>query len=175
MSNERVRERRRRSVADADVPSDWVDRELADSVFRDERLGKRLRSLLQQLSSSPGGSIPLVCQEWANTKAAYRFLDNDRVSEAEIQAGHFESTRGRCAATGGPVLVLHDTTEFSYKREDIEAVGKTRIGVAGADYKGRLRYYTGCGILMHSSLVVTTEGLPLGLAAIKFWSLVILQ
>ena len=23
---------------------------------------------------------------------------------------------------------------------------------------------------MHSSLVVTTEGLPLGLAAIKFWS-----
>ena len=170
MSNERVRERRRRSVADADVPSDWVDRELADSVFRDERLGKRLRSLLQQLSSSPGGSIPLVCQEWANTKAAYRFLDNDRVSEAEILAGHFASTRDRCAATGGPVLVLHDTTEFSYKREDIEAVGKTRIGVAGADYKGLLRYYTGCGILTQSSLVVTTEGLPLGLAAIKFWS-----
>lgn len=28
--------------------------------------------------------------------------------------------------------MLHDTTEFSYKREDIEAVGKTRIGIAGA-------------------------------------------
>jgi hypothetical protein len=27
-----------------------------------------------------------------------------------------------------------------------------------------------CGILMHSSLAVTTEGLPLGLGAIKFWS-----
>ena len=34
----------------------------------------------------------------------------------------------------------------------------------------RPRYYTGCGILMHSSLAVTTEGLPLGLTAIKFWS-----
>jgi hypothetical protein len=27
-----------------------------------------------------------------------------------------------------------------------------------------------CGILMHSSLAVTTEGLPLGLTAIKFWT-----
>jgi len=31
-------------------------------------------------------------------------------------------------------------------------------------------HHTTCGILMHSSLAVTTEGLPLGLAAIKFWS-----
>ena len=29
---------------------------------------------------------------------------------------------------------------------------------------------TACGILMHSSLAVTTDGLPLGLTAIKFWS-----
>jgi len=27
-----------------------------------------------------------------------------------------------------------------------------------------------CGILMHSSLAVTTDGLPLGLAAIKLWT-----
>ncbi len=70
----------------------------------------------------------------------------------------------------GTILVLHDTTEFSYQREDIEAVGKTRMGIAGADYRGRRRYYTGCGVLMHSSLAATTEGLPLGLTAIKFWS-----
>jgi hypothetical protein len=31
-------------------------------------------------------------------------------------------------------------------------------------------FWTVCGILMHSSLAVTTEGLPLGLAAIKFWT-----
>ncbi|MCX8566027.1 MAG: hypothetical protein ON057_000754 [Glomeribacter sp. 1016415] len=30
--------------------------------------------------------------------------------------------------------------------------------------------YTACGILMHSSLVVTIQGVPLGLAAIKFWT-----
>ncbi|WP_244607792.1 IS4/Tn5 family transposase DNA-binding protein [Bradyrhizobium vignae] len=57
-----------------------------------------------------GQSIPLVCQDWANTKAAYRFFSNDRVSEADILAGHFQSTRDRAAATEGLVLVLHDTT-----------------------------------------------------------------
>jgi hypothetical protein len=40
----------------------------------------------------------------------------------------------------------------------------------GRDKAGRLRSHTVCGILMHSSLAVTSEGLPLGLAAIKFWT-----
>jgi|ERR1039457_3594033 hypothetical protein len=92
MPNRQVRARQRQSVADANARDDWLDRELGDCAFNDERLGKRFRSLLGQLSSSPGGSIPLVCQDWANTKAAYRFLDNDRVSEAQILAGHFEAT-----------------------------------------------------------------------------------
>lgn len=35
---------------------------------------------------------------------------------------------------------------------------------------GRLRHHALCGILMHSSLAVTTEGLPLGLSAVKFWN-----
>ena len=164
------RARRRRTVAEAKTGEEWVDRELAGATFADERLGKRFRALLGQLSSSPGDAIPLVCQDWANTKAAYRFLDNERVNEADILAGHFQATRDRVAATNEPLLVLHDTTEFSYQREDIEAVGKTRIHVAGAYQDGTPRFYTACGILMHSSLAVTTEGLPLGLTAIKFWS-----
>jgi len=117
-----------------------------------------------------GQSIPLVCQDWANTKAAYRFFSNDRVSEADILAGHFQSTRDRTAATGGLVLVLHDTTEFTYQRESSEAIGVTKSINSGRDKAGRLRSHTVCGILMHSSLAVTTAGLPLGLAAVKFWT-----
>ena len=45
--------------------------------------------------------------------------------------------------------------------------GKTN---SGKDKAGRSRIHTVCGILMHSSLAVTTDGLPLGLCAIKFWS-----
>ena len=76
----------------------WFDRELAGCSFADERLSKRLRKLLAQLASAVGQSIPLVCQDWANTKAAYRFFSNDRVSEADILAGHFQSTRERAIA-----------------------------------------------------------------------------
>jgi Transposase DNA-binding len=148
----------------------WFDRELAGCSFADERLNKRLRKLVAQIGSAMGQSIPLVCQDWANTKAAYRFFSNERVSEADILAGHFQSTRDRRVATDGPVLVLHDTTEFTYQREKSGAVGITKSINSGRDKAGRLRSHTVCGILMHASLAVTTEGLPLGLAAVKFWT-----
>ena len=64
----------------------WLDGELAGCSLADERLNKRLRKLLAQIGSAMGQSIPLVCQDWANTKAAYRFFSNDRVSEAQAGA-----------------------------------------------------------------------------------------
>jgi len=151
------------------VPA-WVERELAGCAFQDARLGKRFRTLLTRLGSSIGESIPLVCQDWANTKAAYRFFSNERVSEGDILAGHFQSTRDRFAATDGPVLILHDTTEFSYQREDPGLIGMITSSNCGRDSTGKARMRTLCGILMHSSLAVTTEGLPLGLTAVKFWT-----
>ena len=117
-----------------------------------------------------GQSIPLCCRDWANTKAAYRFLSNPRVSEADILAGHFDSTRERLAAIDGMVFVLHDTTEFTYQREATEAIGVTKSVNSGRDKVGRVRSHTVCGILMHSSLALTSEGLPLGLTAAKFWT-----
>jgi hypothetical protein len=111
-----------------------------------------------------------VCQDWANTKAAYRFFSNNRVSEAQILAGHFQATGERFAATEGTILVLQDTTEFTFQRERPEAVGITYRVNSGKDKAGRTRMHTVCGLLMHTSLVVTTEGLPLGLSAVKFWS-----
>ena len=68
------------------------------------------------------------------------------------------------------MLILHDTTEFSYQREKPELVGTTKSINCGRDEVGRSRLRTICGIMMHSSLAVTTEGLSLGLAAIKFWT-----
>src|ERR1051325_6586969 len=79
----------------------WIDQELAGCRFADARLGKRFLMLMEQLSEGIGRTIP----DWAATKAAYRFLDNDRVSEAEILAGHFQATRLRFDAVKGPVLV----------------------------------------------------------------------
>ena len=148
----------------------WIDREIAGCRFADERLGRRLRELLVRMAGAMGGSIPLACQDWAATKAAYRFFANDRVSEGEILSGHFRSTRDRAAGISGPVMVLHDTTEFSYRRRRPERVGQTCRVNSGKDKQGRYRQHTVCGLLMHASLAVTAEGLPLGLAAVKFWT-----
>jgi Transposase DNA-binding len=144
--------------------------ELAGCQFKDARVERRFRKLVRQLARKTGYSIPVACQDWANTKAAYRFFSNRQVSEAGILAGHFQATGERAASVDGPILILHDTTEFSFARESPAAIGMTNTSFTGRDKKGRPRQHTVCGILMHSSLAVTTDGLPLGLAAIKFWS-----
>jgi hypothetical protein len=142
-----------------------IDEELAACPRPDQRLRQRLQQLLQRFSSGLGESIPLACQDWAHTKAAYRFFSHERVTEQDILDGHWQATQQRFAAINGPVLGLHDTTEFGFHRRRIK-------GVRALYRYSRARRgdLTLCGMLMHSSLVVTTEGLPLGLAAVKFWT-----
>src|SRR5262245_9754182 len=146
---------------------EWVKTEGAGGEVGDRRLGRRFEKVVAALSGRLGSSLSVACQDWANTKAAYRFLANERVSEREILAGHFQATRDRAAATEGPLLVLHDTTEFSFTRRNGAAIGLLRKlpiqSACGAQV-------VVCGILMHSSLVVTTDGVPLGLGAIKLWT-----
>jgi len=148
----------------------WFEEELSGCRLGDGRLDRRLRQLVERMEVGFGESIPLACQDWAGTKAAYRFFSNGRVSEDEILRGHFEATRRRFAASDGPVLVLHDTTEFTWKRTRSEAVGFTTKVDSRKDKRGRPRMHTVCGLLMHSSMATTTDGLPLGMAAAKFWS-----
>ncbi len=148
-----------------------IDEEVVGGKFNDSRLDRRFAILLEQLGGSVGQTIPFSCEDWANTKAAYRFISNPKVNEADILSGHFGCTQNRFGRLDGLALVLHDTTEFSYKRENVAAIGITKSVQAGhpkAD--GRRRNHTVCGIMMHSSLVVTPEGLPLGLAAVAFWT-----
>ena len=119
-----------------------VDQELAGCRFRDNRLGQRLRKLLTHMAGAIGGSLPLACQDWANTKAAYRFLSNPKVSDDEILQGHFQATRTRFAAFGGPILVIQDTTELSYERAQPERIGATRRVNSGREKEGRYRMHT---------------------------------
>ena len=93
----------------------WVENEFQESHFADLRIRKRVYMFVEQLAGSFGQTIPLACQDWANTKAAYRLLDNSRVEEGAILAGHFQATAARASAQEGLLLVLHDTTEFVYK------------------------------------------------------------
>ncbi len=149
----------------------WIEEEIAGSKFKDRRLGTRFHTIIKTLSAGDGKTIPQVCEDWASTKALYRFLSNEKVEESEILEGHFAQTFKRIVAAEGPVLVLHDTCEFSYKRDDPEAIGFTRTGQVLSTIKSpKKQVYKVCGVLMHASLAVTSEGLPLGLTSARYWS-----
>ena len=126
--------------------------------------------MLEQFSNRVGGSIPFACQDWANAKAAYRLLSSERVTEQAILAGHFAATRKRSDNGDSPLLILHDTTTFTYNRADVSAVGITHRSFTKRNRDGLPQHYVVCGLQMHSSMVVTPEGLPLGLAFVHFWT-----
>lgn len=148
----------------------WSAGEIDETAFADIRLGRRLGEIVKRVGDHIGESVPYACDDWASTKAAYRFLSNPRVSESDILAGHFGATAKRFAASSGTVLLIQDTTEFNYPRERPEHVGYTKSVNSGRDKSGRVRHHTLCGILMHSCLAVTADGLALGLPAVKFWT-----
>jgi len=149
-----------------------IFQEVEESGFADARLGARFKKLVNQFSENIGAGISVACEDWANAKAAYRFLSNSRIGEDDILSGHFKSTRRRFELLDETVLILHDTTEFSYKRKDARPIGilkKLPKSSTMKDVYGE-KYVTTCGILMHSSLAVTLSGVPLGLTAVKFWT-----
>jgi hypothetical protein len=136
----------------------WIEEEVGGGLFSDLRLKERAAILVGQIFTKIGESIPVACQDRANAKAAYRFFDNDSVSEDHILSGHLQATEERIAACDEPVLFLHDTTEHCFKRE---------AGAMGRD--GKRNKITVRRILMHSSMAFTPDALPLGMTSIKFW------
>jgi hypothetical protein len=157
-------------IASTAPAHNWIKQETDDTRFKDLRLARRCTKLLGMMSAGLGQSIPFACQDWASTKAAYRFLDNDQMDEAQILAGHFRATRDRLAQFGQTVLLLHDTCEFSFQRKKDSQLGLIGYASFGRDRLDQLKHFTVRGLLMHSTLALTLDGLPLGLAAIKFWT-----
>jgi len=152
------------------MEKNWVETETAGCDLGDVRLNRRLEAMLGALGERPRKSLPTAFQDWSNTKAAYRFFSNGNVSEDKILEGHFAASALRIRATDSPILILQDTTEFSFKRSDPEKVGFTGISTGRKQSEGRHQKHAVCGLLMHASLAITPEGLPLGLTAAKFWS-----
>ncbi|MEK1854655.1 MAG: transposase DNA-binding-containing protein [Phyllobacterium sp.] len=109
----------------------WSKQAIDVRSFKDARLGRRCTELLRQLGEHMGGSIPFASQDWANTKAAYRFFSNPNVEEGDILNGHFAATAQCYDASSGPILVLQDTTEFTYQRRNPRPTTRKHSRLAG--------------------------------------------
>lgn len=123
----------------------------------DVRRTRRLIKLVEDLSARPTGSIPLASGGWAETKAAYRLLDTEALDWRELLEVHTERTRERLQDQP-VVLCLQDTTELDFTSQP---------GIAGL---GRLSYEAQHGLYVHPTLVVTPEGVALGVIDAWMWA-----
>lgn len=140
----------------------WAVLELGQTDLGDPRRTKRLLQLTVALATNPACSLPEACKSWADTKAAYRFLDNDDVEPEAILHGHRQSTLQRIG--GSPlVLAIQDTTTFNFSSHP----ATQGLGPVGGKRPGQKSPPT--GFLVHSCLAVTPEGVPLGLLGKKLW------
>ena len=139
--------------------SDWAEQEFGAAKIGNELRTRRLVELARDFYARPQANIPQACGTRARTKAAYRFLAQNKVSMQEILAPHYERSAER-ASQEAVVLAVNDTTSFNYSAHpDTEDLGPISTTAEGPQ-----------GILMHETMLYTPAGLPLGLIAAQVWA-----
>ena len=71
---------------------DWLKNELDKSDFNDARLNKRLTKMIHAATNEQESSIPKNFIGMAETRGAYRFLVDPKVTSAKILSSHQEAT-----------------------------------------------------------------------------------
>ena len=136
----------------------WASEEFADVDLGDKRLDARLMGMCDRFSESPESSINQACEDWAETKAAYRFFMNKNVEAQEIMEAHRLKTAER-AKKHKTVLAIQDTSYLVYtSHSKTEGLGRMSLKKG----KNIEKIYSN-GLMMHTCLGVTTDGLPVGL------------
>lgn len=137
--------------------TEWVETEMETLDLGDVRRNRRVIRMIEQFSARPGASIPKACGTLADTKAAYRALESEEISAAEIRRAHAQATVERIREVKW-VLILQDTFVLSLG---------TCPGTAGLGPVGKKGTR---GLMVHSGLAVTPEGLPLGIVEQQVWA-----
>lgn len=143
----------------------WAKEELGQARLGDERLTARLVSLCSRFSEAPQSPINQACADWAETKAAYRFFQNEDVAGADIMEPHYRKTAER-ARSHQTILAIQDTTQLIYTRHP-----KTKgLGAISMKKGKRVDKIFSYGLLMHTCLAITTKGVPLGLLDLNIFA-----
>src|SRR5580658_4375154 len=133
----------------------WAHFELASVYLPDPRLETRLIGMVEKLSERPESSCTEALGSRAAVVGAYRFWNNDTVRPEEILRAHTESTARR-AVEYATVLVAQDATSINLT-DHPETEGRGYL------------YSNTRGLLIHSLLAISPDGVPLGLLRQFMW------
>jgi Transposase Tn5 dimerisation domain/Transposase DNA-binding len=137
---------------------EWILEETATADMGDERLNRRFRIVLNTMSQKPSLKFPAGCNGRAETEAAYRFVDNDKVGKDGILLPHRAATLERIRAEK-VVLIPQDTTEL-----DLTRPHEIMVGAGPLNDESRVGFHD------HVLLAFTPEGIPLGVVAADIWA-----
>jgi Domain of unknown function (DUF4338)/Transposase Tn5 dimerisation domain/Transposase DNA-binding len=140
-------------------PADWAQAEFAQAQLGDQRLVQRCCQLGRAFYARPQAPLPQACGSRANTKAAYRFFDNPRVTMPGILQSHYQASLQRVASEP-LVLAVQDTTSLNYSAHPATEM----LGLIGSQAEGPI------GMLVHSTLAFNLAGTPLGLLDVQSWT-----
>ncbi len=135
----------------------WSNEEIQRVKLGDKRLEARLSKILEIFTENPTQSIPEACGSAAATKAAYRFFSNEKVDAKKIISGAIQSTVEKISQEKEVIFAV-DTTDIDYSSHQ---------KVAGLGHLSQLR---SLGILLHSTLAISTTGSPFGIIEHTAWS-----
>jgi hypothetical protein len=144
----------------AAVLADWAAAELGQAQLGDPRRTRRLVQVTAAVAAQPHASLAQACGDAASTKAAYRFFEGAETSfvdrPAAIRTAHSTATQQRLAGQAR-VLAVQDTTSLDFS-------GHVAADVGPLETVGR------SGLFVHSTLAVSTAGVPEGLLAQQVWA-----
>jgi hypothetical protein len=136
----------------------WASQVATAAGLPDERLDKRLATIVVDTLERPDASIPRASGSAGQAKATYRFYSNSRVSAAAIHQGFTVNTAERCLDQD-ELLVVQDTTTLNFtKLRSIPELGPIDSG-------GLAR-----GLHLHTTLAVTVSGQVIGILDQQFWA-----
>lgn len=130
--------------------------EFASADLGDDRLTRRLMRIADTAAAAPSAGFPEMTRSDGELEGVYRFLRNERVTPQKIFAPHIAATQDR--AGDQPVIIAHDTTEFSFGG----AVRREGLGRVGMSHGAQ-------GFLAHFALAIAADGSRtiLGVAGLK--------
>jgi hypothetical protein len=140
-----------------DLGASWAEIELSQARLGDVRRTRRLINVAEQRLQHPAASLPESCGSWAATKALYRLMDNEAITPTAILESHRAATVKRVVAEA-VVLCPQDTTYVDYTHHP---------NTAGLGVMQDLDHQ---GLLVHTTLAITPERVPLGVIDQQVWT-----